>query len=261
VVEANEMSDKGCTALMIAINWGQNEIAQSLLIAKADVDVKRSDDWTALHFATLRSSTHIASRLILSSNNIGFVNEITGQGFSPLFLAAGTGNVVMVNLLLLKGAQIDFSQGFGITALMEATRLGHIGVMKALIMAGADLQKVCSTPRKMTASHFAVESGFVVAAKLLLRSCATVDDGIGFGYTILEHAIKSSQLQMALFLLRHGASFGKALVEHTNLDRREKDVLRRMVRSLWRPTTDEILKTGVVPVRDLCEIISAYLFS
>jgi ankyrin repeat protein len=63
---------------------------------KVNVDLRSSDDSTALHFAVMRQHEQ-AVRLLLSHN--ASPNVRNQRGLSPLHMAASTGNSVLLLLL------------------------------------------------------------------------------------------------------------------------------------------------------------------
>lgn len=60
-------------------------------------------------------------------------------GSTALHIAAGAGEVGVVQLLLLKGAVLEAQDGVGRRAVHVAAQAGHVGVTGALLTAGADL--------------------------------------------------------------------------------------------------------------------------
>ena len=60
------------------------------------------------------------------------------HGATALILAAQSGHVEVVRLLLEAGADKDVADDDGATALMEAAYRGHVEVVRLLLEAGAD---------------------------------------------------------------------------------------------------------------------------
>ena len=67
----------------------------------------------------------------------GDVNLTDACGRTPLICAASGGKAELVHDLLLRGSIVDAEDNNGEQALGIAARLGHLGVIKTLIKAGA----------------------------------------------------------------------------------------------------------------------------
>jgi ankyrin repeat protein len=65
-----------------------------------------------------------------------------GSSGTPLFLAAGEGQLSAVRCLLDEGADVNLRGEHGNTALTEATYFGHASVIKELLMRGADVNVI-----------------------------------------------------------------------------------------------------------------------
>ena len=69
----------------------------------------------------------------------GDVNELDGAGKSALMYAASNGMKLAVEKLIAKSADVNLkSSKGGNTALQGAAFIGHIGIVKMLLDAGAD---------------------------------------------------------------------------------------------------------------------------
>ena len=89
------------------------------------------------------------------------------RGFEPSWpinQASWKGHTKIVELLLKAGAKVDFPEGEGHTALIIATMNNHFETVKALVVAGADLNYRLN---RKTALDIAQEKGFTEIAALL----------------------------------------------------------------------------------------------
>ena len=101
--------------------------------------------------------------------------------------AAAEGQLQRVEALLARGADVDFlgdwdeafSNNECYTALHVASSEGHVGVVRALIKAGADINQRASVDKGLTsdcrALHLACETGRVEVVDALLAAGAPVD--------------------------------------------------------------------------------------
>ena len=92
----------------------------------------------------------------------------------------------IVKLLIKKGANVNIQDGFGITALIQASTNGDINIVKLLIEKGADLNKQSSFGK--TPLMLALEKGHTEIAKLLIEKGADLNKQDRFGQTALEIA-------------------------------------------------------------------------
>jgi serine/threonine-protein phosphatase 6 regulatory ankyrin repeat subunit B len=113
---------QGQTALLRAVNAGQNDEVRRIIDSGADV-------------------------------NIG-----TEEGVTPLINAAGMGNLEVVRLLIEKGADVNKATKSNYTALMSASLNGHYEIVQLLLDSGADPNAKDKVSGK-TALTFAEEKG------------------------------------------------------------------------------------------------------
>ena len=66
------------------------------------------------------------------------INERDHRGYSPLMLAAYSGHIEAVDLLIARGADPNTKDLFGNTVLMGAAFKGHLAIVMRLLAAGAD---------------------------------------------------------------------------------------------------------------------------
>lgn len=90
------------------------ELIESLLQSKADINLKDSSEFTPLLKATSRNLTKTAVLLIKNNAN---VDEVTRKGYSALYLAAYNNNSSIVQLLLQEKANTELADTDGLTPL------------------------------------------------------------------------------------------------------------------------------------------------
>lgn len=157
-------------ALAVAVKDGREEIAQILINAGADVNVKQG---AALSYALKLRNEGLIYSLLDADANINYNINSRSQDLLPLQLA---------------------------------TMWGNRSIIEALIFAGADLNKT-GGQHTGAALTIAVEQRSSELVQLLLASGADVNNhgNLIYGGTALEAAAKNSDIEMARYLLDQGA--------------------------------------------------------
>ena len=140
------------------------------------------------------------------------------RDYSPLILAAFEGDQARVDALLTRH-DIDVDQrhvGSGGSALITAAKWGHLGVVVALLDAGADVNSAL-LPSGATALLLAAANGHVGVVKaLLMRPELDLEYTVANGRTALHAAAFMNRSEVAACLLAAGADVNLA-------DRRDRD--------------------------------------
>jgi ankyrin repeat protein len=102
-VNLDTVSRIDLTSLMSAVIFGHKEVFQSLLAAKADVNV-RTREGTALLCAAIHGSLDLVQSLLAVKAD---VDAGDADGAPPLFRAALNGHSEVVQALITAGAKID----------------------------------------------------------------------------------------------------------------------------------------------------------
>jgi ankyrin repeat protein len=137
--DPNAAQGDGLSALHLAAQEGNLEIAKLLIDARANVEAEtRIGAYTPLHLASGGGHTPVVGALLDAGANTGAVSSTTGATALHLAAKALNGEGV-IKLLLKKGALVDAreSQG-GQTALMLAASYGRIASVRELLSHGAD---------------------------------------------------------------------------------------------------------------------------
>lgn len=226
--DVNARSSDGSTALLWLAHWNDADTADLLLKAGADANTANDFGMTPLSQACINGSFEFVRLLLKSSAN---PNTAIATGETPLMTCAKTGNVDAVRLLVEYGAAINAKEpAQGQTALMWAAAERHSDVVRALIDAHADLK--ARSKDGFTAIHFAARVADLESVKLLLAAGVDVNmqtqtgqkqtgnneepvvtvgvtraprAGGASGYTPLLVATLRAQVDVALYLLDHGA--------------------------------------------------------
>lgn len=126
----------GATALHIAAEKGDTEIAELLLDREANVNAEAKDGDTPLHLAVYQNHKGVVELLLENKAN---VNAIGKESYTPLHLVAFLVNEEIANILIEKGANIDAQDDRGYTPLHLAIRLGHSRLVNLLLDKGAEV--------------------------------------------------------------------------------------------------------------------------
>jgi len=128
------------TGLLAAAHSGDITKLKKLLASKPALEVRDVRQRTPLHVAT-HSRQHEAISLLAAAG--ADLNAFDNQRYDPVTIAAVANDETTLALLLQLGASAkNVTSPYDGTALIAAAHLGHVGVVKQLIAAGAPLDHV-----------------------------------------------------------------------------------------------------------------------
>jgi ankyrin repeat protein len=157
-----------------AVMRGQVNMVRTLLSEGADVNEPQVDGATALHWAVLADDLGTAQVLLNAGANPSTANRV---GATPMQLAAINGNADMLEALIDAGAAPDETltqTGDGDTILMMAARTGVVEAVQVLLDHGADVNAM-ETWSNTTPLMWAVAEGHAEVARLLIEYGAELD--------------------------------------------------------------------------------------
>jgi hypothetical protein len=220
-VDVNTRSSDGSTALLWLAHWNDLDSANLLLAAGADANTANDFRSTPLSEACINGNASLVRSLLKGGAN---PNTPTATGETPLMTCAKTGTADAVARLIEYGAAVNAAEpSENQTALMWAAAERHPETVKTLIDAHADLK--ANTKQGFTAIHFAARAGDIESVKLLLAAGVDVNivtQAVGsanrisnflgisktigsLGYTPLLVAVVRGRIDVAMYLLDHGA--------------------------------------------------------
>ena len=222
--DVNSRAGDGSTALLWLAHWNDLDTAELLLAAGADANAANDFRATPLSEACTNGNAALVRLLLKSGAN---PNTAIATGETPLLTCARSGSADAVRMLIEYGAAINAKEpSQNQTALMWAAAERHPDTVKALIEAHADLK--AHSKQGFTAMHFAARVGDRQSIELLLAAGVDINiltqpDAAAYaqekvpvpvgtpraattpGYTPLLVATLRANVDLALFLLDHGA--------------------------------------------------------
>jgi ankyrin repeat protein len=120
---------------------GDLERVQRCIATADNVNLLDSQGFSPLHWCALRGligdeQHHVAEALIRAGAD---PNCLTSSGDSALVWAVDSGNILLVELLIRNGADVNLVAN--VTPLMAAARNGNEDLVELLVREGADVQK------------------------------------------------------------------------------------------------------------------------
>ncbi|XP_066023841.1 ankyrin-2-like isoform X3 [Pocillopora verrucosa] len=225
---------EGYTPLMVAAAHGKLHAVKWFLEKGATVACENKGGWKMLHFAALSGDTDIIS---LIHTHLPNIESKTGEGYTPLMVAAFTGKLHAVKWFLEKGAtvacedkrgwnmlhlaaesgdtdiislihthlpNIESKTGEGYTPLMVAAFIGKLHAVKWFLEKGATV--ACEDKGGWNVLHFAAESGDTDIISLLHTHLSNIESKTGQGLTPLMVAAFTGKLRAVKWLLEKGAT-------------------------------------------------------
>ena len=224
------LENTGCTPLIGAARSGHAKIVEMLLQHKAAVDqaaenklgIRDENDRVAVHklqsagsdlskasqngctplFAAASSGHLDIVQILLKAQ--ADVNQADHGGRTPLHIAAEYGENVIVKALLDARADVKKADSKGCTPLFVASRRGHLDIVQILLRAHSDPLAV--TNLGSTALHTAAEYGHAALVRVLLATGVDVNSARNNGSTPLHCASLYGELDTVRILLTAGAN-------------------------------------------------------
>ena len=224
----------GRTPLMNAALNGNVQAVKSMIKRGADPSLTDNKGWNTLHHAASGGDTDIIS---LIHTHLPNIESKTGEGYTPLMVAAFCGKLHAVKWFLEKGAtvacesnrgwntlhcaakggdtdiislihthlpNIESKTGEGYTPLMVAAFSGKLHAVKWFLEKGAAI--ACEDKRGWSLLHYAAMGGDPDTIDHILTHLPDVDSKTADGETPLIIAVFYGELQGVKYLLERGAN-------------------------------------------------------
>lgn len=195
------------SALMLSIALRSHRAVKLLLRLGVDVNAHNAFRFTALMSAVISQDPEFVKLLLDARAD---VNAVNSRGETPLILAAklkkSTSDIPVdpnpiiidfkdpkqiVELLLDRQADLTIEDRRGLTAFMNAAKLGNFEILELLLKRGASVNAVNSgglTPLMVAASS--VEN-FEASSKFLLKNGANIDIVDEYGRNFIDHVFSN----------------------------------------------------------------------
>jgi ankyrin repeat protein len=112
--DVNTPNDRGNTALLLAAGFGHEEVVSILLGSGADVFRRGAADWTVLMCGSYSGSVAVV-RLLLQAMGRRGLDARSESGYTALWYACFGGHVIILRALLLAGADRTIANNAGTT--------------------------------------------------------------------------------------------------------------------------------------------------
>lgn len=192
---AGAVNGEGLPAIMEAVYRGHEEIAAMLLEAGP-----RPGIFAAAALGRLDLVKEMAGQWS------GYVNEVAGDGFTPLQLACYFGREEVALWLMEHGADVNAraQNAQQIQPIHAAAANGSIPLLRALLAAGVDVN--ARQQQGFAPLHTAADRGDVAMAQLFLSHGADPQAADSAGRTALDLAREKKHEEMVAFLSEHAGS-------------------------------------------------------
>ncbi|NIT55882.1 MAG: hypothetical protein GWN00_06500, partial [Aliifodinibius sp.] len=267
---------KGVTPLMLVATHGHIQVARSLLAHGANLEARDRFGATALMYAIMYGQPEMANFLIqngadvhtqLTEDHISFQYF---KGDTPLIAAALHEDFKTVRNLISRGADVNASNQYGMTALMQASYNGNLELVNLLLSQDANINMQISQERfgYFTPGDcpilLAASAGHTQVAKTLLNAGADVNSANQYGYTPIINAAFTGNLSLVKLLIERGADVNGAITHDHILSVNEGDTpLRFAVERGVIEVVRELIQAGakvnaanqygVTPLISACE--------
>jgi ankyrin repeat protein len=170
---------------------GDREAVKALLKKAADVNAAQGDGMTALHWAAMNGDAELAQMLIVAGANIRAATRL--GTYTPLYLASQHGHAGVIQALVTAGADVTAGTPNGTTPLMVAAASGAVEAVRLLIEHGSEVNAKDGV-RAQTPLMYAAASNRAAVIELLASKGADLTatskvsnlanlsrEGLGFG--------------------------------------------------------------------------------
>lgn len=178
----NARDANGTSAVLLAVYYGQKEVADLLVETGASIDIFEAaalgdvgrlkellgahpeqalsyshDGWTPLHLAAFFGRVDAANALIAAGPDLNALAKNSNAN-TPLQAAVASQKVNLARILIKAGVDVNFRTGYGWTVLHIAAHNGDMETARLLMGSGAEATS--RNEKGQTAAAIAIEGGY-----------------------------------------------------------------------------------------------------
>ncbi|XP_044762829.1 uncharacterized protein LOC123319871 [Coccinella septempunctata] len=212
--DVNSSNMNGNCALHWACETGREEIVKVLIKNGADVNVTdHENNFAPINYLAKDGFTDI---LKIFLENGADVNVTTKDGLTPLLYAVEGRHLEIVDLLMQQdGIEVNRSNILRMTPLHGASMNGDVEIVRLLIMKGADLD--CRNLEGMTPLHFACKHGHEAVVDLLIEHGVSIHAETSITRWLPLHmAAESGNENIMVKLIRKGSQINATTSKGAN---------------------------------------------
>lgn len=158
--------------------------------------------WSGLHFAAYNNKLEAMKFFLEKAAYLGkdIIKDLKdNKGNTPLIIAAGKGNVDIVDYLIEQGCDLHQKNQLGENAVLVAAKYGQLAILAFLDEKGASLMGV--NEKGENATMLAAAHGHYDSFIFLMKQGVPVDLKDKQGKTIFQRALESGQIEIADLLV------------------------------------------------------------
>lgn len=186
--------------LFAAAACGNVKAIQNLVQQEVQLDTRNQDRQTALMVAVHASRAPVVVALIQAGADVALLDP---KGRTALGIAADLGMLEMVRTILACGVKPDLTDK-PVSPLVRASRGGHLEIVRALLKAGADPNRI-SAYGNSSALTDAIKQNHVEVVHELVEAGANINAYVEDAGNALQYAIPTDNMDLIQFLLNAGA--------------------------------------------------------
>ncbi|KAI3364702.1 hypothetical protein L3Q82_011488 [Scortum barcoo] len=226
----NKRTERGESALLVAVSKEKLSCIEVLLESGADIDIANYERETPLYKACERNSAAMVAMLL---NCGASVNTHCIQGWTALQEAVCRNNVEICEMLLKAGAKLNLTNMYGISPLFTAAQSGQLATLRFLLRHGADINSEAADGA--TALYEAAKNGHEEIVELLLSQNADANKPGKTGLLPLHIAAQKGSDTIVSMLI---PATSKARIRRTGIsplhlaaERNRDDVLEALIKA------------------------------
>ncbi|GFT56280.1 hypothetical protein NPIL_467881, partial [Nephila pilipes] len=203
----------GCHPLFYAVVHNQKAAVQFFLDRNIVDACVVLGGLTSLHIAAETGCLEVVNLLLKNGADI---NAKTDKQATALHLASLNGHIDIVKALIMIGAEINVHSHDGGTPLHNAVENGHENVVEILLEHGAKINVVYDN--NLAPINFAAKYGYFGIIKTLIKFKANINNSTKSGETPLLMAAKNGHLEIVKFLcIKKASVYSKDIMGFTAL--------------------------------------------